>query len=131
MLAQQVQQGAFDGGHGMDGHAKVKGLLAASAAVAVGKALAHGAQHRVVATNRLAFDERTRVFQGLADLLAAGHLAHAGASAGVGQHHQVAGEKRTVRAAQVEQHAVMPGHRNDLHALNQGRGGKTHGKIKR
>ena len=40
-LTQQVEQGAFHRGHGMDGHAQVKGLVAAAGAVAVGKPVAH------------------------------------------------------------------------------------------
>jgi hypothetical protein len=105
----------------MDRDAKVKGLVAAAAAVAVGKPCAQGVQDLVPGADRLAFDQLTRVFQGVADFLAAGDFAHAGAAGAVGQYQQVAGEERGVGAAQVEQHAVLAGNRNHLHAGDAGR----------
>ncbi len=56
------------------------------------------------------------VFQGLANALAARHFTDAGVAGVVLEDHDVAGEKRAVGAAQVEQHAVVAGHRNNLHA---------------
>jgi hypothetical protein len=123
VLAQQVEQGRFDGGDGMDGGAQVEGLQPAAAAVAVGKGLLHLLQqHLLVGADGLAHHQRGGVFQRLADLLAAGHLAHAGAAGAVGQHQQVAGEERAVRAAQVEQHAVAAGHRDGAQRGDDGRG---------
>jgi hypothetical protein len=55
VLAQQVEQGTFDGRDGVDGGAQVKGLLAPATAVAVGKLLAHALQHSVVLANRLIY----------------------------------------------------------------------------
>jgi hypothetical protein len=46
-LAQQVEQGAFHGGDGVDRHAQVKGLVAAAAAVAVGEGAAQGVEDLV------------------------------------------------------------------------------------
>ena len=124
VLAEQVEQGRFDGGHRMDGGAQVEGLQAAPAAVAVGKGLVHLLQHALVRADGLADHQRCRVFQRLADLLAAGHFAHAGAAGRIGEHQQVAGEEGAVRAAQVEQHAVAAGHRNG--AQGGDGGGGTH-----
>ena len=59
--------------------------------------------------------QRPRVFERLPDAFAAGHFAHAGMAGAVFQQDDVAGEERAMRAAQIEQHAVMPGDRNDLH----------------
>jgi hypothetical protein len=39
--------------------------------------------------------------------------------------HDIAGEERGVRAAQVHQHAVMAGNRNDLHGGDNGRRKKS------
>jgi len=82
----------------VDGGAQVEGLLAAPAAVAVGKGLLHPLQQPALAADRLPHHQSRRVLQRLADLLAAGHLADAGAPGAVGQDQQVAGEERAMRA---------------------------------
>ncbi|MNT04376.1 hypothetical protein D3C72_1389520 [compost metagenome] len=121
VLAQQVEQRGFGGGHGVDGHAQVEGLQAAPAAVARGKGAAHAVEHGVVVADGLAHDEVARVFERLADLLAARHLAHAGVAGAVGEDQQVAREERAVRAAEVHQHAVVAGHGHDAHGGDDGR----------
>jgi hypothetical protein len=63
-----------------------------------------------VFAERLAHHQRARVFQRLADLLAARHLAHAGAAGAVGQDQQVAREEGARARREVEQHAVAAGH---------------------
>ena len=113
VLAEQVEQRRLDGGHGMDGASQIEGLQAAPAAVAAFKALLHLLQHAEVTADGPANEKRTRIFERLADLFTAGNFAHAGASGVVGQDQQVAGEKRPVRAAQVEQHTVAAGNGND------------------
>jgi hypothetical protein len=120
VLAEQVEQCRFQRRHRMDGGAQVEGLLAAAAGVAVGEALLHRAQHRVDVAHALPHHQAGGVLQRLADLLAAGHLAHAGAAGAVGQHDQVAGEVRPVRAGQVEQHAVAARHGDRLQADDGG-----------
>jgi hypothetical protein len=125
VLAQQVQHRRLDGGHGVDGGAQVEGLQAAAAAVAVGEGLLHALQHVQALAQRLAHHMGRGVFQGLADFLAAGHLAQAGAARAVAQDQQVAGEEGGVGAAQVEQHAVAAGHGNDPQ-FGDG-GGRVHG----
>ena len=114
----------------MDGDAKVKGLQAAPARIAVGKLGAHGIEHGVVVTHGLAHDERSRIFDGLADLLTAGYFAHACVARAVTQDEQIAREERTVRAAQVHEHAVVARHRH--HAQlgdNGGAGGRRIGRV--
>ena len=123
VLSQQVQQRAFHGGDGMDGHAQVKGLQATATTVLVGKSHAQGVQNLVPVTHRLAQYQGLGVLQGQADFFAAGHFAHAGVAVAVGQDDQVAREKRAVSAAQVQQHPVMAGHRDDLHAGDGGGAG--------
>jgi len=80
-----------------------------------------------VRAQRLADDQRRRVLQCLPDLLAAGHLAEAGAAGAVGQDQQVAREERRVRATQVEQHAVASGDGDDAQLGDRRRGGQAHG----
>ena len=121
MLPQQVEQRRLHGGDGVDGGAQVKRLQPAPAAVAVGELPVHGLQHAQVVADRLAHDQRAGVLERLADLLAARHLAHAGATGAVGQDQEVAGEERPVRAAQVEQHGVAPGDRDDPQRGDDGR----------
>ena len=92
-LAEQVEQRGFDGGDGVNGGAQIEGLQAAAAGVAIGKAPADAVQNIVVGGDRLADHQRPRVFQRLADALAAGHFADAGAARAVLEDHDVAGEE--------------------------------------
>src|SRR5471032_29184 len=55
------------------------------------------------------------------DGFAARHLAQADVARAVSQQYDVAGEPGRVGAAQVEQHAVLPGHRYDLYFGDDGR----------
>ena len=84
VLAEQIEQRAFDGGHGVHGGTQIKGLLATAAAVAPGKSLLYVLQHLLVRANRLADDQFSGVLQGLPNLFASGHFAHAGAASAVG-----------------------------------------------
>jgi hypothetical protein len=120
VLAEQVEQRRFDGGDGVDRRAQVERLLAAAAAVAIGKARVHLLQQPLPGADRLADDDLARVFERLPDLLAARHLADAGAAGAVGGDQQVAREERAVRAAQVEQHAVAAGDRDDAQSRQRG-----------
>ncbi len=112
VLAEQVEQRRLDGGRRMDRRPQVEGLLAPATAVAVGERVLQRPHQAANVADRLADDEPGRVVERRADLLAAGHLADAGAARVVGDDQQVAGEERAVRAAQVEQHAVTAGDRN-------------------
>ena len=99
----------------MHGDPQVEGLRAAAAGVAVGERAAHVVEHGVVVADAAADDDRAGVLEGAADRLAAGHLADAGVAVGVGEDDQVSGEERAVRAAEVQQHAVVAGDRDHRH----------------
>ncbi len=122
VLAEQVEQRRFDRRDRMDGGAQVEGLQPAAATVAVGEGLLHLLQQALVRTQRLADDQRGRVFQRLADLLAARHLADTAAAGAVAEDQQVAREERPVCAAQVEQHAVAAGDRDHAQGGDDGSG---------
>ena len=121
VLAQQVQQRRFNPGYHVNGGTQVEGLQAAAPGVAVGKLIAHRAQHILVLAQRFAYHQRRGIFQGLADFFAAGDFADAGMPGVIFDNHNIAGEVRGVRAAQVHQHAVMAGNRDHLHGRNNGR----------
>ena len=104
----------------MDGGAQVEGLVATAAHVTVCEACAHRIQDRLQVADGLALDQHTRIFQRLADLLAAGHLAEAGVAGVVGDEDDVAGEERRVGTGQVQQHAVPAGDRDHTHAGDDG-----------
>src|SRR5262249_3240198 len=55
------------------------------------------------------------ILQRLTNALAAGNFAHARVAGIVLEDDDVASEKRSVRTAQVQEHAVMTGHRDDQH----------------
>ena len=99
MLTQQVEQGRFDRGDRMDRGAQVEGLQAAPAAITISKGLLDALQQTGMSTHGLAHHQVPCVLQCLADLLATGHFANAGAASAVGQDQQVAGEKRPMRTA--------------------------------
>ena len=84
MLAEQVEQRRFEGGHCMHGGAQVEGLFPAAAGITICESLAHFVEHGLHVADRAADDDRASVFQCLADALAARHLAHAGAARAVG-----------------------------------------------
>ena len=125
-LSQQIEQGAFHSGDGMDGTAQIECLQATALAVAGSKGLAHAVEQGVPLSQRAADQQGARVFQGLADFFAARHFTDAGVATAVGQQNEIAGEKGCMGAAQVEQHAVAPGHRDDAHGADGGRGTNGH-----
>ena len=71
MLAQQIQQGAFQRRLDMHGGAQVEGLKPAPAGIAVSETPPHPAQHIVPGAQTNADHQVAAVFQGLADFLAA------------------------------------------------------------
>ena len=111
----------------MDGDPQVKSLVAASTAVAVREAGAKAVEYLLPVAQRLALDQLSGVNQSAADFLAARDFSHTGAARAVGQYQEVAGEKGAVSAAQVEQHTVVSGHRNDLQSGDV-RGGRCRQK---
>ena len=123
VLPQQVQQRALNGGNGMYGHPQVKSLKTTTAAVTVCKSHAQSVQYIVPTTQSLSQHQRRGVFECEANFFAAGHLAHACVTVAVCQDDQIASKKWPMGTAQVEQHAVVAGHRNDLHAGDGGGAG--------
>ena len=117
MLAEQIEQGALEAGDGVDGGAQVEGLQAAAAGVAIGEAPLHLREQLAQLAERTADQQRLGIGHDLRDRRAARHFADAGVARRVADDDEVAGEERGVRAAQVEQHAVVAGHRN---AANRG-----------
>jgi len=86
-------------------------------------------QHLLVGTDGLADHQRPRIFQRLADFFTAGHFTDAGAPGVVGQNQDVAGEKRAVGAAEVQQHAVAAGDGNHTQVGDQRGGMSGHGEF--
>ena len=101
-------------------------MVAAAAGVTVGELLPDRVQDVIPRADVLALHERSGVFEGLTDSLSARHLAHPGAARAVVQQDDVAGEIRTMRAAQIEQHAVMAGNGDDLDTGDFGGVGMAH-----
>ncbi len=122
VLSEQVEQGRLDGSDGVHGDAQVEGLQPAPTRITVGKSLAHGVEHALVVPDGLADHQGAGVLEGLANLLAAGHLAQAGVAGTVAQYHDVAGEERAMGATEVEQHAVVSGHRDHAQLGDHWRG---------
>ena len=83
-------------------------------------AFPHGIEDRVIVADRLADGKGFRLFQRLPDFLAAGDFAQAGAAGIVFEDDDIAREERPVRAAQIEQHAVVSGDGHDEHFGNDG-----------
>ena len=116
-LVQLPQQGGFG---------RVSDLMdggLASRLISAGQRSPDIAEDCVVEAQRPADDQPSGSLQGLADGLASRHLADPGVARIVLQHHEVAGEVGAVGAAQVQQHAVLPGDRHDQHLGNDRRGG--------
>ena len=75
----------------------------------------HLLNHLVETGDLLPNHLRDGVDQRLVNHLSARRFPDAGVPCAVGQHHNVAGEPGVMRATNVEQHAVLPRHRDDLH----------------
>src|SRR6516165_3822408 len=76
----------------MDRHAQIEGLRASAARVAIGKGFSNPIYQPQMLGNKLADEQRTGIFNGLANPLAAGHLADGGSPMAVRQDGEVAGE---------------------------------------
>ena len=99
--------GRLDGSDGVNGDTQIEGLQAAATDVAIGECLARLVQQAVEIADRLADQNGASVVQRLADRLATGDFADTGVAGAVLENEDVAGEVRTMGAAQVEQHAVL------------------------
>jgi hypothetical protein len=122
VLPEQVEQRRFDRGDGVDRRPQIEGLQAAAAGIAIGEAALHLLQDRGMGAESLADHKRPGVLQRLPDLLAARHLADAGAPALSSSTSRLRVKNGPWAPAQVEQHAVATGNRNDTHRDHARRG---------
>ncbi len=129
VLAQQVEHCRFNTGHHVNGGAQVKGLQPAAARITVGKLITYRIQDIFVRAQGFTHHQRDRVFQGFADLLATRDLAHTGMAGVIFDNYDITGEERGMGAAQVHQHAVMTGNRDDLHGGDNRRSKCAHNSI--
>ncbi|RMW13823.1 hypothetical protein ALP03_00918 [Pseudomonas amygdali pv. tabaci] len=118
VLTKQVEQGGFQRGDSVNGNAQVEGLQAAAARIAIGEGFACRIEDLLVSADAAADHQRACVFQRLADQLATRHFADADMPGIVLEYHDIAGEVRAMRAAEVEQHVVMASHWHYLHLGN-------------
>src|SRR3989304_2080690 len=102
----------------MDRRAQVEGLESAPTGIPVGERASHGIENVVIGPDRTAHDQPPGIFQRPTDPLAAGNLADSRVARAVFQDDDVSREKRAVRPAEVEPHAVPAGDRDDLHSGN-------------
>ena len=114
-LAKQIEHGRFDGGHRMNGYALIEGLLSAPCRVAIGKSLPDCIKNRIAVGDLLPDDKRRRLFEQAANFFSSGNFSGAYVAGLVGKQKQVAREVRAMRAAEVEQHAVLACYGNDPH----------------
>lgn len=84
--------------------------------------LADSVQRRFIIGDTGANHEVFHIFEGLRDFLAAGDFPDALNAIGIGQNHDIPRKIGGVRAGQVQLHAVMPRHGDDLHLLDNGDG---------
>src|SRR5207237_7079276 len=97
-----------------DRYAQVESLQAAATDIAIGERVARLLQDAQIIADRLTDQQSASVLDRLANFLAAGNFANAGMPGVVLDDRDVASEEGSVRAAQVEQHAVAPGDRADV-----------------
>ena len=122
-LAEQIEQCTFDRRDGVNRRAQIEGLNSAPASIAVAETFTDGIENRVVAAKVLADDKGFCLFERLTDFFTAGNFADSGLAGGVFQDDNIAREERPVRAAQIEQHAVVSGNRDDEHFGDDWRAG--------
>ena len=114
-LPEQIEQRRLDRSQCVNRHALIERLLPAPCCILIPKPLAHRIKNRVICRDLAPHHQRRRFFQNFANLFAAGNLAHSSLTRLVGQQNKIAREIRPMRAAQIEQHAVLPGHRHNPH----------------
>ncbi len=131
VLPQQIEQCRFDRRDRVDRRAQVERLKPTAAGIPVRELLLDAGEQALMGADGLSDDERTRVLQGLADLLAARNLTDAGAPRRIAQEQEVSREERSMRATQVQQHAVPAGDRNDGQRGDNGGGRWRQGRCRR
>ncbi|MNP27296.1 hypothetical protein D3C76_1201950 [compost metagenome] len=114
-FAEQIQQRRFQRRHGIHPQFKCPGTFAKGIEIDRLVALVHALDHFIQPRHLLADHLRDGIHQGLVDHLAAGGFPDAGIPGVIGQHHDIAGKPGVMRAADVQQHAVLTGNRDNLH----------------
>jgi hypothetical protein len=99
----------------MYGDSQIERLQSAAALVSIREGTTHPVEDVTVSPDALADDQRLGFHQRLVDAFAAGHLPCPRASGAIGENDNVASEERAMRAAEIEQHAVLTGDRYDSH----------------
>ena len=117
-LAEQVEQRRFQRRHRIDPQLKRPGAVAEGIEIRRLVTFVHLLHQPVHARHLLPFHLRYCRDQRLINGFTARRFADAGVTGAVGQHHDIAGEAGAVRAADVEQHAVVTRHRDHLHVGN-------------
>ena len=105
---------------GLNCRAQIVSLNSPSAGVSLRETPPHGIKHRTVVANRLADNESPRFLQGPSDFFASRNFTQSRVAGAVLQNDDIAREERTMGTAQVQQHAVLAGDRNDQHFGNNG-----------
>src|SRR6516164_4723987 len=114
-VPQEIEQRRLKCRHRVNGGAQIEGLGAAATDIAIRETFPYLVQNIVVHPDRATNDQRPRILQRLTDARATGNFAHARVAGIVLEDDDVASEKRSVRTAQVQEHAVMTSHRYDRH----------------
>src|SRR5581483_5425695 len=112
MLSQEIEQGRLCRRDRMNRDPQIEGLRSAARAVPIAKLRAYSGQQGIVSANGAVEKEGSGLLQRLADLLTARDLADTNMSRAVLDQNDVAREERSMCAAQVQQHAVLPGNRD-------------------
>ena len=121
-LAQQIEQGRFQRGYRV--YAQFEGPRAFAKCVKVSCLIAfvYLLNHFIQPGHFLTEHHRDGINQRLVDHLTARGFTYAGVAGVIGKDHDIAGKVRVMRAANVEEHTVMSGNRNDLHVRDNGTG---------
>src|SRR5262249_51332789 len=114
-MPEEIEQRRLECRHRVNGRAQIEGLGPAATDIAIREAFPRLVQNIVVHPDRATNDQRPRILQRLTDARATGNFAHARVAGIVLEDDDVASEKRSVRTAQVQEHAVMTSHRYDRH----------------
>ena len=121
-LAQQIKQCGFQRGHRINAQFESPRAFAKGIKVSGLIAFVYLLNHIVHPGHFLTKHHRDGINQRLVDNLSARRFTDAGVAGVVSEDHDVAGKVRVMRAANIEEHTVMSGDRNDLHVRDYGAG---------
>ena len=115
-MPHEVEQRSLNRGDSVYRGPQIEGLLAAPGGVAMGEAMTDAGKDLLIGADGLTDDFPTGLFQDLANSFSSGNLAGAGVACIVRYEYDIAGEKGCVGSAEVEQHAVAAGDRDNPHS---------------